>query len=98
MIVCIDLSSRFHALGNEALENGLGGSWDYLGADLVRGPVLGSDDGGLAYGSTSSLQTLAGVLVPLFSTDIGFIHFHRTLERLRDCVKGFAEPMGHVPC
>ena len=58
-------------------------------ADLVAFTILRSCNDGLAHRSPASAELLVGVLVFLFSTQVGFIYFHRPSYRLKPCSQRF---------
>ena len=100
VVVRVDGGPRLDPLLDEALQAILVRVLDDLSLDLVGGAVLGPDDRRFPNPSTPNVELLIGVLVLLFATDIGFVHFDGAGES-RQAVFPICEvlsnPVGQVP-
>ena len=64
----------------------------------VRLPVLHAHHGNLAHGTTSRLEPLGPVLVPLLAAHVGFVYFNRSPEGNPVILKGLPDSHRQVPC
>ncbi len=71
---------------------------DDASGDAIRLPILCADDGSLSDWASTRMELLSLVLIALFPTDVGFVHFDRSCEGVAGW-RGprFADAMQHEP-
>ncbi len=69
-----------------------------LCADFIGLAVLDTSNGGLPYGTTTTIQLLVLVLVPFQTTHVNLIGLYRPCEHSVVGSERFPNPVRHMPC
>ena len=93
----VDLRLRARGVPDHLLGAGAIGALDRLGDDRVGLPILEADDRGLAHGSAAGTQLLVPVLVILLAAQMGFVGFHRSVQRVPRGGERLADAMPEEP-